>query len=399
MNAPLANQGAAVPGGNPPFIVFSDDWGEHPSSCQHLFRRIARDHPVLWVNTVGMRAPRLSWTDFRKARLKIAKMLAGTRGGESARAESLKLRVYQPKMLPFALSAVRKWNRHSVVAAVNRAAAEFGIRDPVVVCAVPNACDFVDALNARRVVYYCVDDFTQWPGLDHRLIREMDRLMIEAADVLVATSSKLATRLDATGKPTYLLQHGVDLDLFGRDASVEHACLHGIPKPRAGYFGLFDERNDMELIAALARRMPDFSFVFTGPVTADIQGLRALPNIRFTGAVPYNELPDVIAGLDVLFIPYLVNDFTDSISPLKLKEYMATGKAVVTTPMAEAMPYRQQVQVAAGAEEWERALRTGLDADVIARRRSIQGLLAGDSWDEKAQLFLRWCVESAGRPT
>ena len=383
--------------GTPSFIVFSEDWGEHASSCQHLFRRIAREHPVLWVNTVGMRTPTLTWTDVKKARLKVAKMLSGTKGGKSARAESLNLRVSQPTMLPFAFSAVRKWNRRSVVTAVNRAAAVFGIVNPIVVCAVPNACDFVDALNAQRVVYYCVDDFTQWPGLDHQLVREMDRLMIDAADVLVATSTKLETRLSATGKPTYLLQHGVDLDLFGREAPAEHAILNGIPRPRAGYFGLFNERNDMELIAALARRMPDFSFVFTGPVTADVQALKALPNIHFTGAVPYTELPEVIAGLDVLFIPYLVNDFTDSISPLKLKEYMATGRPVVTTPMAEALPYREHVQIARGADEWERDLRASLSTDVAARRREIAGVLARDSWDEKAQVFLRWCVESRGR--
>jgi len=383
---------APLPAEPPGFIVFSEDWGEHPSSCQHLFRRIARDHRTLWVNTVGMRAPTLSWTDLEKARIKVTKMLTGTRGGKRAAAESLQLRVTQPMMLPFANAAARRWNRYSVQKAVSQAAREFGVGNPVIVCAVPNACEFVDALNPERVIYYCVDDFTQWPGLDHVLVRELDRRMIEAADVLVATSAKLEARLSASGKPTYMLQHGVDLDLFGRDSPVEHACLAGIPHPRAGYFGLFNERNDMALVAELSRRMPDFSFVFTGPVTADVQALRSLTNVHFTGPVPYGELPSLIAGLDVLFIPYLVNDFTASISPLKLKEYMATGKPIVTTPMAEALPHRGYVQIAATADEWEASLRASAGADIAARRREIADKLRNDSWDEKAQLFLRWCT-------
>ncbi|MEJ0038448.1 MAG: glycosyltransferase [Gammaproteobacteria bacterium] len=385
---------AAMPADEKPsFIVFSEDWGEHPSSCQHLFHRIAREHRVLWVNTVGMRTPRLTMTDLRKARLKLAKMLSGTRSGSAARAESLNLRVSQPRMLPFPYPIVRRWNRRSVVGTVSREWAQFSGSRPIVVCAIPNPCDYVDALDARRVVYYCVDDFTQWPGLDHRLVREMDEAMIGASDVLIATSAKLEARLSRSGKPTFLLQHGVDLELFSKEAADTHAVLAGIPGPRAGYFGLFNERNDIELIAALARRMPDLSFVFTGPVTTDTSALKAFPNVHFTGAIPYRELPRLIAGLDVLFIPYLVNDFTDSISPLKLKEYLATGRPVVTTPMAEAMPLAEHMAIAKGAQEWESALREALTVDVAVRKKRLAGYLRRESWDEKAAQFLHWCVD------
>ncbi len=379
----------------PTFIVFSEDWGEHPSSCQHLFRRIARDHRVIWVNTVGMRAPRLSWTDVRKAYRKLGKMLRGPQPAQAG-AGALKLHVIQPPMLPFSsIRAVRNWNRRSVVEAVHAAASEQGIENPIVVSAVPNACDFVGALGGRRVVYYCVDDFTQWPGLDHDIVREMDERMIARADVLIATSRKLETRLEASGKPTHLLAHGVDLDLFGTKATNEHACLQGIPAPRAGYFGLFDERHDVALIAELAARMKDVSFVFTGPATLGDPRLQAQGNIHFTGPVPYHELPSLIAGLDVLFLPYRVDSFTDSISPLKLKEYLATGKPVVATPMAEILPYRDHVSVASNVGEWEAALRAALCVQPDERKAAIQGVLQGESWDEKARIFLRWCTGSA----
>jgi glycosyltransferase involved in cell wall biosynthesis len=379
---------------DPPFIVFSEDWGEHPSSCQHLFRRIAVNHPVLWVNTIGMRSPTLSMTDFHKARIKLGKMLRGTREAQSRDLpQRLRLHVSQPPMLPFAsIRIVREWNRRSVIRRVREAARSLGMKSPVIVSAVPNACDFVNALDRRRVVYYCVDDFTQWPGLDHALVRELDQLMIDASDSLIATSLKLERRLRESGKPTWLLQHGVDIDLFGEVAPAEHSCLAAIPRPRAGYLGLFDERNDIELIAALARRMSDVSFVFTGPVTADVSQLAAFRNVFLTGPVPYRELPQVIRGLDALFIPYLVNSFTDSISPLKFREYLATGKAVVTTPLAEALLQKEHIEIARTVDEWERALRTGFGVDVAARKARLASVLQGESWDDKAKQFLAMCL-------
>src|SRR5690606_38771184 len=119
------------------------------------------------------------------------------------------------------------------------------------------------------------------------------------------------------------------LDLFGQPQRAEHASLAGIPRPRIGYFGLIDERSDQELIAALAERMPDHSFVLAGPVATAVQRLAALRNVHFTGAIPYAELPALAHGLDVLFLPYGLNAFTRTLSPLKLLEYLATGKPVV----------------------------------------------------------------------
>jgi glycosyltransferase involved in cell wall biosynthesis len=377
----------------PPFVVFSDDWGEHPSSCQHIFRKMAARHPVLWINTIGMRRPTLTWSDLRKAQLKVSKMLRTSYAREPGETAGLRIHVRQPAMLPFSSSrAIRRINRRLVLSAVHRATEELHIESPVVVSTVPNACDFVGALHARRIVYYCVDDFTQWPGLEHELVRAMERELIARADVLVATSEDLYRRLSGSDKPVHLLTHGVDLDLFSHDAATEHECLAGIPKPRAGYFGLFDERSDQSLIAALAGRMPDFSFVFTGPVATPATALSRHPNVHFTGPLPYAQLPALAKGLDVLFIPYVVNEFTATISPLKLNEYLVTGKPIVSTPIREAHTRSAYLSVAATAEEWERALRAALQSDSAARRRAILPVMESESWASKAQSLLTLCT-------
>src|ERR1022692_3759480 len=91
------------------FIVFSDDWGVHPSSSQHLFRELALDHSTLWVNTVGMRRPSLSWADLKKARSKLIRWLGGPRVPARANGANLRLRVIQPFMLPYASIGAIRW--------------------------------------------------------------------------------------------------------------------------------------------------------------------------------------------------------------------------------------------------------------------------------------------------
>ena len=383
------------------FIVFSDDWGEHPSSSQHLFRHIVERHPVLWVNTIGMRNPTLSLADLRKVWRKASRMLGAGRAPAATPEKHAPLpallRVCQPFMLPFSSSGfVRRFNRRSVLRAVSDAANEFMPARCVVVSTVPNACDYVDAFKAERVVYYCVDDFSQWPGLEHDLVRNMERQLIDKSDVLVATSRNLQSKLAGYGLPLHLLNHGVDLDLFSVEPDHVHPSLAVIPAPRAGYFGLIDERSDQRLLSQLADRMPDVSFVFTGPVATSVDELARKPNVHFTGAVPYAQLPSIVKGLSVLMLPYVVNDFTASISPLKLKEYLATGRPVICTPMAEALHQQPYVTIADGVEAWVAAVRAGLSADIDQRRQQAKQLLAGESWREKAATFAALCAGAAG---
>ena len=297
------------------FLVFSDDWGEHPSSCQHLFWRISKEHKVLWVNTIGMRNPKPALSDFEKAISKVRKMFQGhDLSGKSVPGEGVI--ACQPAMLPFIrLPLVRRINRSSVIKSVRSNLSRLDMRGPILVTTVPNACDYIGKCGESRVVYYCVDDLAEWPGLDNKKIREMEEELIQKSDVSIATSHKLYEKLSRSGRPAYLLTHGVDLEFFRQTVAREHALLDPVSKPRVGYFGLFDERSDHGLLAEVAARMPDVSFVITGRVESDVLRQKKVRNVHFTGSVPYMELPAMVRGWDVLMLPYVMNDLTDAISP------------------------------------------------------------------------------------
>jgi hypothetical protein len=373
-------------------VVFSDDWGEHPSSCQHIFRHIAKNHRTLWVNTIGMRNPTLSWTDARKVVVKISKMFG--RNKESAAEERRdSITVCQPFMLPGSRSrVVRGFNARSVTGKVQALLDMLDMRDPVVVATVPNASEYPELLKGRKVIYYCVDDFSLWPGLDANVVREMEAKLIEQADSIIAVSDTLFQRLAKSGKPTRMLTHGVDLEMFSTPVASELPLLRKIPKPRVGFFGLIDGRMDWDLVVPLAKRMPEISFVFAGPVDSSAGGIPQVENVHFIGRVDYRELPAFVAGLEALMLPYRTGDLSEAISPLKLKEYLATGKSIVSAPIAEARRWSNDLRVASSLDQWVDALTMGQRDVTGAANVPAKGILVDESWEQKARTFCEMCA-------
>lgn len=380
------------------FIVFSDDWGIHMSSAQHLFRRIARRHRVAWINTIGMRGPSLTWADVRKARRKLSGMLRKSKH-DFTTVDDAPVSVHQPAMFPWNnLAVLRQFNRRSVRRAMYDATSESDFDLVVVVSTVPNACDYIDVLPAAHIVYYCVDDFSEWPGLDREKILAMERVLLSKTDFCIATSTRLLSRLSASGISIRRLDHGVDLNLFMTEAAREHSVLADIPEKRIGFFGLFDDRFDKALISTLAKRMPDISIVLAGQLETDVTDLQRIDNIHFVGPIAYGELPQFIHGMRALIMPYQVNELARSLSPLKLKEYLATGRPVIGTPIPAICEFGERIVTASNVDEWERAVRCAMLEDIDQRRMKEAAMLATESWDAKAAEFERLVVESVQGP-
>jgi len=382
------------------FLVFSDDYGEHPSSCQHLFQHISKNHQVLWVNTIGMRNPNLTMRDISKIFTKVGGMLRSLLGGrnrsEAGNFDSLvdsNITVCQPFMLPYAnIGIFRALNRISVTRHVNNKLTQLKLDQPVMVVTAPNACDYIGAFAESRVVYYCVDEFSEWPGVQRELVTSMESQLLHQCDVFVATSTKLLNKFDRHGEISLLLTHGVDAKLFADSTLSEHGLLADIPKPRVGYFGLFDDRSDQDLLYEVATKMPDVSFVITGSTETDVSRLASLGNMYFTGSVPFLEVTKIAAGFDICMLPYKLNDLTDAIQPLKFKEYIATGKPIVSTPIKEARGLADYIGLAATADEWTALIRRNLDGYHPTSDAQRHSFLHDESWASKAERFLDHCL-------
>ncbi len=374
------------------FLVFSDDFGEHPSSCQHLFHYVPDCYPVLWVNTVGMRTPNPTLRDFKKAVFKLKNMMFGS-GINSDRISENQINVCQPPMLPFLnIPGTKSINKLSVYSTVNKRLNNLGMQSPIVVITAPNASDYIGLFKGLRTVYYCVDDFAEWPGLNKKLVQQMEKELIRKSDILIATSQNLFNKLSGQGKEVHLLTHGVDFDLFNNTQGEEHALLRNIPKPRVGYFGLFDDRSDKDLIEAVAKKMPDISFIITGNIETDVSSLKGRENIFLTGSIPYKELPAMAKGWDVCMLPYKLNKLTDAIQPLKIKEYLATGKPVISTPIREALKLKDYVALAERVDNWQTEIRRLLNGISLEMQKDREVYLKAESWEGKADKFFGICT-------
>jgi len=366
-----------------PLLVFSDDWGRHPSSCQHLVRHLSIHRRVTWVNTIGLRPPRLDWGTFARGydKLRSWYRLSSTNGNGSIP------RVVDPVMWPsFRSQLARGLNRRLLTRAARRAARKGA--QPFVVTTLPLLPDLVGRFEAARWVYYCVDDYSSWPGLDGNTLRELERELLKRVDVVVAVSEVLQSHLAGLGKSSYLLTHGVDLDFWRTEALP--LDLSGNPEPLVVYWGVIDRRMDRAFLQSLSERLTGGSIVLVGPQDNPDSALFGMSRVRVHPPIPFEALPALAARASVLIAPYADLPVTRAMQPLKLKEYLATGKPVVARRLPATEQWADCADVVETPEAFAAAvlgrLRTGLpEGQRQARRR-----LEAESWAAKAAQFERW---------
>src|SRR5262245_48268855 len=328
-----------------PLIVFSDDWGRHPSSCQHLISKLLPRRAVTWVNTIGTRRPRLDWATLTrgwgklrswfKARPNPPTPFPDREGGETPPSLSGKgvgglgpaLTVLNPKMWPsFRSRFGRGLNRRLLTRAIRRVV-EAMPAPPVVITTLPLIADLVGRFRASRWVYYCVDDFSAWPGLDGRTLRDMEAELVPKMDVVLAVSETLQAHLAKLGKPAHLLTHGVDLDFWQKpissDTPVSRRGLEKLPQPFVVFWGVLDRRTDVAFVRRLTEAMTEGTILFVGPQDNPDSEFLRLPRVRTFPPVPFEELPALAARAAVLIAPYADLPVTRAMQPLKLKEYIA----------------------------------------------------------------------------
>jgi glycosyltransferase involved in cell wall biosynthesis len=226
------------------------------------------------------------------------------------------------------------------------------------------------------------------------LIMEFEDRLLEKSDIVIAVSDELCENKKSGKGFTRLLTHGVDVEHFAT-ASVPRQrpdALADIQGPIIGFYGLIDSHLDVEIIRGLLDWRPDWTVVLIGTKRIDLGMLEARPNCRWLPAVPYAELPQYSAAFDVAIIPYVVNRHTNTANPLKLREYLATGKPVVTTAMAEVHRFRDHLRIATGPEEF--AVQVGEALSDFVDPAIRQACLQGEAWSDKARMLSGWIEEA-----
>lgn len=364
-------------------VCFAKDWSEDPTSCNHVMRALSRKHRVLWLNSVGARRPNFgSARDLRKMGSKVLGFFKGPLEVEP------NLWVYTPLVLPFPYSkAAARINASILRLTVGMVRRSLGMRDFQLWTFLPTTVGFVGAMGESLAVYYCTDEWSGFSHLGKQPVAVMEKELCGKADVVFATSKPLVERKRAYNNETHLASHGVDHAHFAKALDKETMIaddLVGLSRPIVGFFGLIENWIDLDLVAYIAEQRPSWSVVLVGRAAVDVSRLAGFPNVHLLGRRPYADLPRYAKGFDVAICPFVTNELTRNINPVKLREYLSAGLPVVAIGIPEASAYPDSCQLVYGKEAFvvacEKAMRD--DSPALREERSV-GML-DETWENKA---------------
>lgn len=316
-------------------VVFSNDWDGDPLSKVHIMRILSRDNRVLWVNSIGNRAPKANAHDLQRIWRKLSSFTEGIREVEP------NLFVLAPLAIPFYGSeVVRSTNRELLRLQVKRAMRKLHFKRPISWSFLPASAPVSGTLGEEFVVYHCVDEFSAFSDTNGRHIAELEERLLLKADLVITSAERLRENKAKVNPHTVLVRHGVDFQHFVKACDPATAIPEDIaklPRPIIGFFGLMADWVDQEAIIATAKAHPEGSVVVIGKVApdCDVSGMKAVPNIHFLGRKPYASLPGYCRAFDVALMPFTVNELTLNANPLKVREYLAAGLPVVSTDIPE----------------------------------------------------------------
>ncbi|HEX6190123.1 MAG TPA: glycosyltransferase [Pyrinomonadaceae bacterium] len=366
-----------------------DWWYHHPHSKNHLMRRFARaGNKVIFVNSISMGlAPMKSGELLPRIKRKLksyAKLARTTEEG---------ITVVSPAIVPFfGSAAATATNRRLLTAQIMSLARRRGLTKPILWIAIPTAVEVVGRMNESLVIYHVSDKYdanTMDHATDPAFIRKLHERAINAADLVFYSSRKLLEEATAGLEKSHLLEQAVDFDHWSRigtgDLEIAKSVAQ-IPPPRIGYFGAIEPwLIDQKLIKRASLERPDWNWVFIGNKSRGLE-IENLPNVHFLPPVTYDELPRYAAGFDVCVLPWNTEvPFTSYGSAIKVREYLASGKPVVISPLPEYESMSDVLRIGRSRAQFlelvDEALRE--HGTELAQRR--QSAVRAGTWDARAE--------------
>ncbi|HTX68666.1 MAG TPA: glycosyltransferase [Thermoleophilia bacterium] len=382
-----------------------DPWGEMKRPGQ-LMRRFARRVPVLYVEApLSITSLIKDWrSPLTRSRLRRG-LSRRTHEAEPGIHVLSSLIVVPPHRLSFLPSAslVRWLERRQQRAMFERAhseASRLGMSFPVVWMTMPGPLMWPRDRESAVLVYDCMDRWSDFPDIlsdadERRLVAEQERQLLAAADVVFCSAAGLfESKRRMVSGAIHLVRNGADVEHFvSRGRSVPTDMVQ-LPRPIVGYVGAVADWIDFELLRAVARLRPQWSFVLIGPVfkgmrmgdTTVLRPILDVANVYLLGPRAYEEVPAYLEAFDVATIPFKLNGLTEDTNPIKVYEYLAAGVPVVSTPLPEVLSL-PGVGVASTAAEFveqcEIASRVRSDADALPER---VGTAVRNSWEARAEV-------------
>ena len=350
------------PSGHYDVVVFSIiDWDFRFQRPQQLATQFGRHgHRVFYLSTTRFLSPGgAAWDLARKAE----------RVGELRIRSRRALNVYSGKMEIADVDAL--------VASFEALAADLSMGDAVCLVQIPFWGPLAERLRERlgwRVVYDCMDEWTNFPGFGQSVL-SLEEKLVRGADVTIVSADRLEEKWKGTAPRLVLARNAMDAEHY-RARYAPNELLGKVRHPVIGYYGALASWVDVPLLTKIADAHPEATIVLAGgQFDVDLTPISSRPNVRLLGQRPYDEMPQLLWNFDACIIPFLVNDITEATNPVKFYEYLYGGKPVVAPALTELLPYEELSYLARGHDEFlaqlQRALAEPADDPRRAARREV----------------------------
>ena len=387
------------------YIFFADDRSSIPTSTMHLADQIATGNiagtnRIFWVN-IYTRLPKLS--EFKKAFRILTKR--GAKPAVNQQVAGSTIISATPIQFPWFGLPARKFNGYFAGRFFQKLVKRYNIQNPVLATNFPCVVDAFQSIRQSfpdvPQIYYCFDDFIAYPGFNPQHWETMEQELFANVDGVVFTSRDLVqNKKRRETLPSLYLPHGVDYEHFAceRVGKIPIASLESIPKPIVGFFGTIDTWVDISTIAYMAKRFRQCSFVVIGRSVVPMTPVEGLENVHYLGQVSYSELPQYARYFDVGLIPFVMNDLTKAVNPLKLLEYYAIGIPVISTRLPDIVDVPGPLYFADTHEEFGDRLDEILRSDLSELHRQAKEVAQQNSWRSRAESFVRFATSTNNSP-
>jgi glycosyltransferase involved in cell wall biosynthesis len=349
-------------------ILSTADW-DNPfwTNKQHVAVSLFKlGYRVLYIDSLGLRKPSASTSDVGRIKRRLKKAFKAPKEVQA------NIWVWSPIILPF--------QQYLMVRLINKAIFSRWLKfwlwkldfsGDLLWTYNPLSTRLLNCDGFKNLVYHCVDEIKAQPGMPVDILTVADNELSRKANVIFATSPNLYESRKILNKNTYYFSNVADFNHFNQatlDSIVIPADIAEIPSPIAGFIGAVSGyKLDFELIEFVAKKCPNISFVFIGKVGegdpwTNIDKISALKNVYFLGPKKYSTLPAYLKAMTITLLPNHINEYTDSMFPMKFFEYLSTGKPVVSVNLKAIQEHREFCYLSIDYEEFAEnvieALRT-----------------------------------------
>jgi glycosyltransferase involved in cell wall biosynthesis len=372
-------------------IYFGDYWDGVRRNRQQLMTVFARHNKVLYVakepylrsTLVGLGQGELTWSDLCSSPVRQV-------------AENLyvfRYPLWAPASGRFPLKQLTQEARRR---ALKKALRELQMSQPIVWFYHPRWVDMLDEVSSARLrLYHVIDEYTSYQDKTAsrcRQIEEQEKKMLAQVDAVIVVSKELYEVKHRFNPNTYLVPNGVNYQAYS-DASADPRVpedLQAIKSPRLGYSGLIGDRLNLAMLKDLAQGNPEWSLVFLGPVNVSKQAetwqaLQAMPNVHYLGLVESARVPYYVKGFDVGLMPYVQDRHAETISPLKLYDYLAAGLPIAAMDIPAAREFSSYIHLAGAPQDFSRTVRDALADTTSERRQARREIALQNTWEARVE--------------